>query len=137
MTNDKITAKVDQVLWKLRRTDIPRRKGVKLKHPSRRVTDNLKNNATRMEFYGKSTRIFIDETIAPYAPYTNEKWVSPHWKGADNPNEGWFDEFAIKFIQNLALKLHGEIRYKHGRYGTGGIDQALQEGKLDEWIGTR
>lgn len=29
---------------------------------------------------------------AYYMPYTNERWISPHWKGKKNPNESWFDE---------------------------------------------
>lgn len=132
MDNAKLISKADKVLWQLRTSDIPRRKNVVLKHPERKTTDNLKNNATKMEFYGRSTRIFIDENVAPYAPYTNEPWESPKWKGAKNPNQGWFDEFAIRFIERLAQKLHGQIRYKHGRYGTGGIDQALKEGTLDK-----
>ena len=132
MTNEKVTEQADVILWKLRNSDIPRRAGVQLKHPNRSVTDNLKNNATKIECYGQSTRIFVDETIAPYVVYTNEKWLSPRWKGTKNPNEGWFDEFAIKFLQQLAQRLHGEIRYKHGKYETGSIDQALKENRLNE-----
>lgn len=132
MTNQKVTATVDKIVWKMRNVDIPRRAGVILKHPNRRTTDNLKKNATKIEYQGNSTRVYVDESVAPYMPYTNEKWISPRWKGAKNPNEGWFDEFAIKFIQRLAKELHGEIRYLHGKNGTGSIDQALAEGRLDK-----
>lgn len=135
MDNARLIGRVDAILWKMRQKDIPRRKGVKLKHPDQTVTGNLKYNATKMEYQGKTTRFYIDETVAPYAPYTNEPWKSPHWHGAKNPNEGWFEEFAIRFIQELAKQLHGDIRYKHGKYGTGGQDQALQEGKLNEYVG--
>ena len=38
---------------------------------------------------------------AYYMPYTNERWISPRWKGAKNPNENWFDD-AIHDVARLA-----------------------------------
>lgn len=39
---------------------------------------------------------------AYYMPYTNERWISPRWKGKKNPNERWFDE-AIYDVCDLRL----------------------------------
>ena len=51
-----------------------------------------------------------DGSIAPYAPYTNEPWISPRWHGNQNPNEGWWQRFAAEFAKRLATKLRGELR---------------------------
>lgn len=40
---------------------------------------------------------------APHMPYTEEKWVSPQWKGRANPNEGWFriaTELVFRLIRS-------------------------------------
>lgn len=40
---------------------------------------------------------------APHMVYTEEAWVSPQWRGRDNPNEGWFQEaieLAFRLIQS-------------------------------------
>ena len=44
---------------------------------------------------------YAGNSQAYYMPYTNERWISPHWKGKKNPNENWFDE-AIYDIGRLA-----------------------------------
>ncbi|MBQ0099308.1 MAG: hypothetical protein KBS91_02035, partial [Firmicutes bacterium] len=49
------------------------------------------------EFKGDTCNIYINEDIAPYMPFTNEKWVAKRWNGKQNPNEQWFDN-AVKFI---------------------------------------
>lgn len=105
---------ISTALWKIRETEIPRRAGVKLKHPNAPVTGNLKFNATKIEHLGKTSVVYIDENIAPYMPYTNEPWISPKWKGAKNPNEKWFDKFALKFATQLANELGGTLRINKG-----------------------
>lgn len=58
-------------------------------------TGNLRNDATRIVWENQNTvRIYVDEGIAPYMPYTNEPWVSPKWNGKKNPNQYWFDMAA-------------------------------------------
>lgn len=50
--------------------------------------------------------------VAPYMPFTNEKWISPKWNGRKNPNENWWNnaiEFIIAFISN---KLGGELKFR-------------------------
>lgn len=109
----KIDTVLEQALFVLREDLIPRRAGVKLKHPERIVTGNMKYNATRIEYLdAKTSKVFVDENIAPYVPYTNEPWISPRWKGAKNPNEGWFDDFALKYAQAIASALGGELIIK-------------------------
>ena len=54
-------------------------------------TGNLKYNGVRYEFIDANTcKFYVDESIAPYMPFTNEKWISPRWNGKKNPNEGWW-----------------------------------------------
>lgn len=62
-------------------------------------TGNLRNNAIKYEFIDANTcKIYVDESIAPYMPYTNEPWVSEKWKGAKNPNEKWWDNKALAIV---------------------------------------
>lgn len=53
------------------------------------------SGAINFEFLDKKTaRIYVDEAIAPYMPYTNEPWVSSWWRGKQNPNLYWWDKMA-------------------------------------------
>ncbi|MDE6398603.1 MAG: hypothetical protein K2L51_04720, partial [Clostridiales bacterium] len=69
-------------------------------------TGNLRYNAIKFEMPSPNTfKIFVDESVAPYMPYTNEVWehklikmgnfvpgeVVERMRTWDNPNEGWFD----------------------------------------------
>ena len=65
-------------------------------------TGNLRHNAIRYEFIDKDTfKIYVDESIAPYMPFTNEIWLSEKWINkktgikAVNPNEGWWQNKAV------------------------------------------
>lgn len=36
-----------------------------------------------------------------YMPYTDKVWISPRWRGRENPNEDWFrlqTEYLIKYM---------------------------------------
>lgn len=103
MLNDEIKGAVETALWKVREANIPRRAGVKLKHPNAPTTGNLKFNATKVVHEAEQSRIYVDENIAPYMPYTNEPWISPKWKGAKNPNENWFATFTEILARQLSL----------------------------------
>lgn len=73
-------------------------------------TGNMQLNATKIRFYrGFNCKLYIDDNIAPYVPYTNEKWVSPKWKGHKNPNEGWFDRAVKQVAEHIAKYWDGEI----------------------------
>lgn len=47
-------------------------------------------------------------TNIEYMPYTNEPWLSPKWKGRNNPNEGWFEESTEFMAQMIARHLGGK-----------------------------
>ena len=77
---------------------------------------NLRYNATNMESTGETSwEIYVsgDGTngIAPYAPFTNEPWLSPRWNGKPNPNEGWFQRF-VEFVANDMAKTLGGVVVK-------------------------
>lgn len=77
-------------------------------------TGNLARNAIKLEFVsGKVARIYVSETIAPYMPYTNEPWISPHWNGKKNPNEGWFDASADLIAQSISDLLGGKLNAQY------------------------
>ena len=81
-------------------------------------TGNLRYNAIKYEFIDEKTcKIYVDESIAPYMPYTNEPWVSDKWKGAKNPNEGWWQNKALpKITSTIEQMLAKEfIRSKKGQ----------------------
>lgn len=69
------------------------------------------HNTIRFEKVGKDTyRIRINpNNTAPYAVYTNERWISPKWNFAHNPNEKWIDEGAQSIAHSIAVKLDGSV----------------------------
>lgn len=73
-------------------------------------TGNMATLGLRYKTQGNYFIVYIDTNIAPYVPYTNELWISPKWKGKKNPNQGWWDVFAIEFINRLNERLKGEIK---------------------------
>ena len=71
-------------------------------------TGNMCNNATKLEMVNaKTCKIYVDEAIAPYLPYTYYEWKAPRWNGAKNPNEGWFDRACEKAIKSAASLFKG------------------------------
>lgn len=74
-------------------------------------TGNLALNAIKIEFPSpQECRIYVDEDIAPYMPYTNEPWIAERWRGAKNPNEGWWNDTCEYLINLMADLLGGEIK---------------------------
>jgi hypothetical protein len=59
--------------------------------------------------YGIEFRISIDQNIAPYMVYTNEKWTSPRWNGKPNPNESWWNGTCEQIINMFERELGGEL----------------------------
>lgn len=73
-------------------------------------TGNLAMHAIRIEFPSPDEcRIYVDETIAPYMPFTNEQWISERWHGRKNPNEGWWNAACEIIIEMIADILGGEL----------------------------
>lgn len=86
----------------------------KIKEETPYDTGNLSINGIRAEFPSPDVcRIYVDETIAPYMPYTNEPWLSPYWEGKKNPNEGWWQGLMPTVCNMIAQALEGEV--KNGR----------------------
>ena len=72
----------------------------------RKSTGNMAFNASKIQYpYKGVCKIYIDEEVAPYVPYTNEKWISPKWKGHKNPNEGWFGRATYIVAKDIAKSL--------------------------------
>lgn len=87
-------------------------------------TANLRYNGVRLESTGEGIwKLFVDEGIAPYMPYTNEIWdikiieqgifkkgkkraVVRTWQ---NPNEGWWNDAIELVISYLASYLGGSL----------------------------
>lgn len=75
------------------------------------ATGNLRYNAVQFAHYSPTVfKIGVDESIAPYMPYTNEPWVSPKWRGKKNPNEHWFQDTARDVAQIIAETVGGTLR---------------------------
>lgn len=75
-------------------------------------TGNMRYNATKLEHLGANEwRIVVDASIAPYAVYTNEKWISPRWNGKTNPNEGWVGK-AFDLVSQM---IFGQIGFSMRR----------------------
>lgn len=74
-------------------------------------THNMQRNATKVENLGGGKwRLYVDEEIAPYVPYTNEPWISPKWNGKKNPNEGWFDRASDLVARYISTLLRGILK---------------------------
>lgn len=101
---------VANVMMKTREEKVPRRPTAVLKHPEALWTGNLKYNALKVMQAPNGMLIYVDQNIAPYMPYTNEKWISPKWKGAKNPNENWWENMCKDFVKDLAKELKGKVR---------------------------
>ena len=50
--------------------------------------------------------VVVDDRGNHYLPYTNEKWTSPKWGGAQNPNEGWWNAQCEKAINEIVNAIY-------------------------------
>lgn len=73
-------------------------------------TGNLAFNALNYVVKDGAMCVYVDKSIAPYMPYTNEPWLSPYWRGKKNPNEGWWQRFAEELTGRVAARLGGTIK---------------------------
>ena len=64
----------------------------------------LKNSFT----YEPNNKGFEITTDLFYMPYTNEPWVSPRWRGRQNPNLYWFNDSTEYIAQYMARHLGGK-----------------------------
>lgn len=54
-----------------------------------------------------SPQIVIGGELAPYAVFTNEKWISPKWNGKPNPNEAWIQRACEEAVPILTAIMTG------------------------------
>lgn len=52
--------------------------------------------------------IVIGGENAPYAVYTNEKWIDKRWKGKANPNQGWVERAIRKALPTIKSIIQSE-----------------------------
>ena len=75
-----------------------------------RDTGNLATNGIQFVWENENTfTIYVEESIAPYMPYTNEPWESPKWNGKKNPNEAWWQDAIQLCLEYFTNQLKGEI----------------------------
>lgn len=74
------------------------------------LTGNMANNALNYREEADAVLVYVDDSIAPYFPYTEYPWLSPRWHGKKNPNEGWVERFQEEFARRFAAKLGGKIK---------------------------
>ncbi len=73
-------------------------------------TGNLAINAITIEFPSPDVCIiYVDESIAPYMPFTTKPWVSPKWNGKKNPNEGWWQAAGELIVEYVAKQVDGKV----------------------------
>ena len=73
-------------------------------------TGNLAMNAVKMEMVSPTVcLIYVDESIAPYMPYTTFPWVSPKWNVRKNPNEGWWQAAGELLVDYVAQQVEGKV----------------------------
>ena len=108
MTNAQIVAAAIRAVESIRADWVP---NPKTRYKSGGSTGNMAFNSLRYQQEGDKFVIYMDESIAPYVPYTNEPWISPRWHGKKNPNEGWWQRFREEFSRRFAAELNGEIKH--------------------------
>ena len=54
----------------------------------------------------------LDWGLAPYAPFTNEPWISAYWRGKQNPNEGWWNKAVDLVMRNFEMETNGILEKK-------------------------
>lgn len=72
-------------------------------------TSNMKNTMTAVKTSRKRGRIRIGGAKAPYAVYTNEKWIANRWNRKKNPNEKWIDKAVIAIVSGITARYRGKV----------------------------
>jgi hypothetical protein len=97
-------------------------------------TGNLKENAIQIiQSAPEEYQIIIDSSIAPYAVYTNEKWISPQWRGKKNPNEKWIDKAVKHIAETICQMVGGKFTTRRGvkpRWDNKKYWDAVKKGKI-------
>jgi hypothetical protein len=78
---------------------------------------NVKRQSTgalRNSIRIKGSSAVIGGGIVNYAVYTNEPWISPRWRGKQNPNEGWVDAVVNQVIAMFAQRYGYKVVVTNG-----------------------
>ena len=78
-----------------------------LKSKSPIDTGNLRYNAIKYRIEQNKFIIYVDESIAPYMVYKNEKWLN---RKGDNPNEAWWNRTIEDIIETMSIYLGGTLK---------------------------
>lgn len=93
-------------------------------------TSNMKNTMTLVQSGKRQYRIKIGGAKAPYAVYTNEKWISNRWNGKKNPNEKWIDKAVIDIVTDISVRFRGKTTMR-------GVDERWQNREYHERMSRR
>ena len=73
-------------------------------------TGNLAfNSLVDVNLAEDKVQIYVNLEEAPYMPYTNEPWISPKWKGKNNPNEYWWNDAIVLILHEVAQVFGGTL----------------------------
>lgn len=82
-------------------------------HASGNMRDTMTLRQTGVLFsrFTKKTtyKIKIGGAKAPYAVYTNEKWIAERWHDRKNPNEKWIDKAVIAIVSDISARYRGKV----------------------------
>lgn len=70
---------------------------------------NLMNSIQIREITPYQYEVLIGGELVNYAPATNEEWVSPRWKGKQNPNQGWIEKCIESSLPVMKQIMAGDI----------------------------
>ena len=93
-------------------------------------TGYMYSNGVRFSEDATKYTILFDGNAVPYISYTEYEWVSPRWKGKQNPNENWIrvktTNDLIYMINNATTNEKKRIMKHHERTILG-RERALQD----------
>ena len=72
------------------------------------ASGNMRDTMTLVQTGKRAYRIKIGGAKAPYAVYTNERWISDRWHGRRNPNEKWIDKAVLHIVKDIAMRYRGD-----------------------------
>ena len=76
-----------------------------------RESGNLVDHGVKFIWLNDSTfQIYVEESEAPYMPFTNEPWVAERWHSKKNPNEAWWQDATRLVVELLKSKLKGKVK---------------------------
>lgn len=69
-------------------------------------TGNLRSTIRMNQINNNSFEILIGGEQAPYVVYVNEPWISPIWRGRENPREGFIGRAAELMVRHIETNMN-------------------------------